>query len=96
MPNTGMLDHRAFKSESHRNAYVYWMGAWPSKAGYQTARSLRFSRHLLRQSYKAQVRERQQQHDSVVRHRYCILMHHGAARLICRLHGPQTLLARRI
>jgi len=56
MPNSGMLDHRAYKAQSHRSAYVFWMGAWPSKAGYQTSRSLRFSRHL--QSYKAQVRER--------------------------------------
>ena len=61
MPNTGMLDHLAYKPrpKSRRDSYLYWMGAWPTLAGYQTMRSVHvssFSKHLMRQS-ATEVRE---------------------------------------
>ena len=52
MPNTGMLDHRAFQPVSARkHSIVHWMGSWPdTRAGYETAahskRVAKFSRHL--------------------------------------------------
>ena len=53
MPNSGMLDHWAFKPSRERRkvgGVVYWMDSWPSQAGYRTARSsarmMQFSRHL--------------------------------------------------
>ena len=42
MPNSGMLDHRAY----NRRVAVHWMGSWPKKTGYET---LWFSRHMHRQ-----------------------------------------------
>ena len=61
MPNTGMLDHRAYKPDGtgYRRSCVHWLGAWPSRAGYQTMRSLRvaeFSRHLMAKRSQMQVR----------------------------------------
>ncbi|CAI8045808.1 Putative uncharacterized protein GUCA1ANB [Geodia barretti] len=49
MPNTGMLDHRAYGSSRRERSRVHWLEAWPSRAGYTTVESTRvasFSRHL--------------------------------------------------
>ncbi|XP_003388197.1 PREDICTED: uncharacterized protein LOC100635953 [Amphimedon queenslandica] len=42
MPNSGMLDHRAYNGR----VAVHWMSSWPKATGYET---LRFSRHMQRQ-----------------------------------------------
>ena len=57
MPNTGMLDHQAFRptpTEVRPRSVTYWMQPWPSQSGYETLRSasaraeraLHFSRYL--------------------------------------------------
>lgn len=59
MPNTGMLDHMAFRPtaiERRPRSITFWMQPWPSRMGYETLRTasgraeraLGFSRHLHR------------------------------------------------
>ena len=40
----------SYRPKAYQQSYVYFMGAWPTKAGYQTMRShlkvSQFSRHL--------------------------------------------------